>query len=202
MTIENYKIGLEKNKANYAPLTPISFLERTSNIFPNYTSIISENNKFTWKNTFTRCKLFASALQKKNIKKGDTVSIISPNTSAMYEAHFGIPMAGAVINTINTRLDSKTISQILNHSDSKLIFSDTEFLPVIKQAFKINNHKIPIIFIDDCSDFSKNIDENQSYEDFLNEGNPQDFKFNLNIEDEWFPISLSYTSGTTENQKE
>ena len=201
MTIENYKIGLEKNKANYAPLTPISFLERTSNIFPNYTSIISENNKFTWKNTFTRCKLFASALQKKNIKKGDTVSIISPNTSAMYEAHFGIPMAGAVINTINTRLDSKTISQILNHSDSKLIFSDTEFLPVIKQAFKINNHKIPIIFIDDCSDFSKNIDENQSYEDFLNEGNPQDFKFNLNIDDEWFPISLSYTSGTTGKPK-
>jgi fatty-acyl-CoA synthase len=201
VTIENYKIGLEKNKANYAPLTPISFLERTSNIFPNYTSIISENNKFTWKNTFTRCKLFASALQKKNIKKGDTVSIISPNTSAMYEAHFGIPMAGAVINTINTRLDSKTISQILNHSDSKLIFSDTEFLPVIKQAFKINNHKIPIIFIDDCSDFSKNIDENQSYEDFLNEGNPQDFKFNLNIDDEWFPISLSYTSGTTGKPK-
>jgi fatty-acyl-CoA synthase len=145
--------------------------------------------------------LFASALQKKNIKKGDTVSIISPNTSAMYEAHFGIPMAGAVINTINTRLDSKTISQILNHSDSKLIFSDTEFLPVIKQAFKINNHKIPIIFIDDCSDFSKNIDENQSYEDFLNEGNPQDFKFNLNIDDEWFPISLSYTSGTTGKPK-
>jgi len=201
MTIENYKIGLEKNKANFASLTPISFLERTSNIFPNYTSIISENKKFTWKTTFTRCRLFASALLKKNIKKGDTVSIMAPNTSAMYEAHFGIPMAGAVINTINIRLDPKTISHILNHSDSKLIFSDTEFLPVIKQAFNISNHKIPIIFIDDCKDFSNNIDENQSYEDFLNEGDPQDFKFNLNIEDEWFPISLSYTSGTTGNPK-
>ena len=201
MTIENYKIGLEKNKANFALLTPISFLERTSNIFPNYTSIISENKKFTWKTTFTRCRLFASALLKKNIKKGDTVSIMAPNTSAMYEAHFGIPMAGAVINTINIRLDPKTISHILNHSDSKLIFSDTEFLPVIKQAFKISNHKIPIIFIDDCKDFSNNIDEGQSYEDFLNEGNPQDFKFNLNIEDEWFPISLSYTSGTTGTPK-
>jgi fatty-acyl-CoA synthase len=201
MTIENYKIGLEKNKANFALLTPISFLERTSNIFPNYTSIISENKKFTWKTTFTRCRLFASALLKKNIKKGDTVSIMAPNTSAMYEAHFGIPMAGAVINTINIRLDPKTISHILNHSDSKLIFSDTEFLPVIKQAFKISNHKIPIIFIDDCKDFSNNIDENQSYEDFLNEGDPQDFKFNLNIEDEWFPISLSYTSGTTGKPK-
>ena len=201
MTIENYKIGLEKNKANFASLTPISFLERTSNIFPNYTSIISENNKFTWKTTFTRCRLFASSLQKKNIKKGDTVSIMAPNTSALYEAHFAIPMAGAVINTINIRLDPKTISHILNHSDSKLIFSDTEFLPVIKQAFKISNHKIPIIFIDDCKDFSNNIDENQSYEDFLNEGDPQDYKFNLNIEDEWFPISLSYTSGTTGKPK-
>ena len=201
MTIENYKIGLQKNKANFASLTPISFLERTANIFPNYTSIISENNKFTWKSTFARCRLFASALQKKNIKKGDTVSIIAPNTSAMYEAHFAIPMVGAVINTINIRLDPKTISLILNHSDSKLIFSDTEFLPVIKQAFKIGTHKIPIIFIDDCEDFSKNIDEGQSYEDFLNEGNLQDFKFNLSIEDEWFPISLSYTSGTTGDPK-
>ena len=201
MTIENYKIGLEKNKANFASLTPISFLERTSNIFPNYTSIISENNKFTWKTTFTRCRLFASALQKKNIKKGDTVSIMAPNTSAMYEAHFAIPMAGAVINTINIRLDPKTISHILNHSDSKLIFSDTEFLPVIKQALEISNHKIPIIFVDDCKDFSNNIDVGQSYEDFLNEGNPQDLKFDLNIVDEWFPISLSYTSGTTGNPK-
>ncbi len=201
MTIKNYKIGLEKNKANFASLTPISFLERASNIFPNYTSIISENNKFTWKTTFTRCRLFASALQKKNIKKGDTVSIMAPNTSAMYEAHFAIPMAGAVINTINIRLDPKTISHILNHSDSKLIFSDTEFLPVIKQALEISNHKIPIIFVDDCKDFSNNIDVGQSYEDFLNEGNPQDLKFDLNIVDEWFPISLSYTSGTTGNPK-
>ncbi len=201
MTIKNYKIGLEKNKANFASLTPISFLERASNIFPNYTSIISENNKFTWKTTFTRCRLFASALQKKNIKKGDTVSIMAPNTSAMYEAHFAIPMAGAVINTINIRLDPKAISHILNHSDSKLIFSDTEFLPAIKQALEISNHKIPIIFVDDCKDFSNNIDVGQSYEDFLNEGNPQDLKFDLNIVDEWFPISLSYTSGTTGNPK-
>ena len=84
MSLKNYKIGLLKNKANFASLTPISFLERTASIFPNYTSIISENKKFTWKSTFARCKLFASSLQKKKIKIGDTVSIISPNTSAMY----------------------------------------------------------------------------------------------------------------------
>ena len=201
MTIRNYKTGLEKNKANYVPLSPVTFLKRTADIFPNYTSIISENNKFTWKSTFTRCKLFASSLKKRKIKKGDTVSIIAPNSSAMYEAHFAIPMIGAVINTINIRLDAKTVSFILTHSDSKIIFSDTEFLPIVKEALKISRQKIPIIFIEDDLNFSKNIKGDQSYEDFLNEGNLEDYKFDLIIEDEWFPISLSYTSGTTGNPK-
>ena len=201
MTIRNHKTGLEKNKANYVPLSPVTFLKRTADIFPNYTSIISENNKFTWKSTFTRCKLFASSLKKRKIKKGDTVSIIAPNSSAMYEAHFAIPMIGAVINTINVRLDAKTVSFILTHSDSKIIFSDTEFLPIVKEALKISRQKIPIIFIEDDLNFSKNIKGDQSYEDFLNEGNLEDYKFDLIIEDEWFPISLSYTSGTTGNPK-
>ena len=201
MTIRNHKTGLEKNKANYVPLSPVTFLKRTADIFPNYTSIISENNKFTWKSTFTRCKLFASSLKKRKIKKGDTVSIIAPNSSAMYEAHFAIPMIGAVINTINIRLDAKTVSFILTHSDSKIIFSDTEFLPIVKEALKISRQKIPIIFIEDDLNFSKNIKGDQSYENFLNEGNLEDYKFDLIIEDEWFPISLSYTSGTTGNPK-
>ena len=201
MTIRNHKTGLEKNKANYVPLSPVTFLKRTADIFPNYTSIISENNKFTWKSTFTRCKLFASSLKKRKIKKGDTVSIIAPNSSAMYEAHFAIPMIGAVINTINIRLDAKTVSFILTHSDSKIIFSDTEFLPIVKEALQISRQKIPIIFIEDDLNFSKNIKGDQSYEDFLNEGNLEDYKFDLIIEDEWFPISLSYTSGTTGNPK-
>ena len=201
MTIRNHKTGLEKNKANYVPLSPVTFLKRTADIFPNYTSIISENNKFTWKSTFTRCKLFASSLKKRKIKKGDTVSIIAPNSSAMYEAHFAIPMIGAVINTINIRLDAKTVSFILTHSDSKIIFSDTEFLPIVKEALKISRQKLPIIFIEDDLNFSKNIKGDQSYEDFLNEGNLEDCKFDLMIEDEWFPISLSYTSGTTGNPK-
>jgi len=201
VTIRNHKTGLEKNKANYVPLSPVTFLKRTADIFPNYTSIISENNKFTWKSTFTRCKLFASSLKKRKIKKGDTVSIIAPNSSAMYEAHFAIPMIGAVINTINIRLDAKTVSFILTHSDSKIIFSDTEFLPIVKEALKISRQKIPIICIEDDLNFSKNIKGDQSYEDFLNEGNLEDYKFDLIIEDEWFPISLSYTSGTTGNPK-
>ena len=201
MAIQKYKDGLKKNKANFASLTPISFLERTATIFPTYTSIISENNKFTWKTTFVRSKLFASSLKKRKIKKGDTVSIIAPNTSAMYEAHFAIPMAGAVINTINIRQDPKTISYILKHSDSKIVFVDTEFLPVVKKSFKIGKHKIPIIFIEDCEDFSNNIDGDQSYESFLEEGSLDDSKFNLTVDDEWSPISLSYTSGTTGNPK-
>ena len=201
MTIRNHKTGLEKNKANYVPLSPVTFLKRTADIFPNYTSIISENNKFTWKSTFARCKLFASSLKKRKIKKGDTVSIIAPNSSAMYEAHFAIPMIGAVINTINIRLDAKTVSFILTHSDSKIIFSDTEFLPIVKEALKISRQKIPIIFIEDDLNFSKNIKGDQSYEDFLKEGKLEDYKFDLIIEDEWFPISLSYTSGTTGNPK-
>ena len=201
MTIRNHKTGLEKNKANYVPLSPVTFLKRTADIFPNYTSIISENNKFTWKSTFTRCKLFASSLKKRKIKRGDTVSIIAPNSSAMYEAHFAIPMIGAVINTINIRLDAKTVSFILTHSDSKIIFSDTEFLPIVKEALKISRQKIPIIFIEDDLNFSKNIKGDQSYEDFLNESNLEDYKFDSIIEDEWFPISLSYTSGTTGNPK-
>jgi len=201
VTIGNHKIGLKKNRANYVPLSPITFLKRTADIFPNYISIISENNKFTWKSTFARCKLFASSLKKRKIKKGDTVSIIAPNSSAMYEAHFAIPMIGAVINTINIRLDAKTIAFILKHSDSKIIFSDTEFLPIVKEALKISRQKISIIFIEDDLNFSKNIEGDQSYEDFLNEGNLEDYKFNLEIEDEWSPISLSYTSGTTGNPK-
>ena len=201
MIIRNHKTGLEKNKANYVPLSPVTFLKRTADIFPNYTSIISENNKFTWKSTFTRCKLFASSLKKRKIKKGDTVSIIAPNSSAMYEAHFAIPMIGAVINTINIRLDAKTVSFILTHSDSKIIFSDTEFLPIVKEALKISRQEIPIIFIEDDLNFSKNVKGDQSYEDFLNESNLEDHTFDLIIEDEWFPISLSYTSGTTGNPK-
>ena len=200
MTIKNYKKNLNKNRVNYYPLSPVSFLERTATIYPDYKSIITENKSFTWKETFTRCKIFASALKKK-IKKGDTVSIMSPNTSAMYEAHFSIPMIGAVINTINVRLDAKTISLILNHSDSKLIFVDSEFLPAVKDAFKIGRHKIPIIVINDCKDFKKNISKETLYENFIKQGNPKDLGLTLNIHDEWFPISLSYTSGTTGEPK-
>lgn len=180
-------------------MSPVSFLDRAANVFPNYTSIISEDKKFTWKQTFQRCNLFASSLKKKKIKSGDTVSIIAPNTIALYESHFAIPMVGAVINTINIRLDADTISYIISHSNSKLIFVDTEFLPVIKKAFKIGKHKIPIIIIKDNKKFSRNLGNFETYESFLKKGNVSSLIFS--IKDEWFPISLSYTSGTTGRPK-
>ena len=124
MTIKNYKIGLKKNKANFVPLTPVSFLERTANVFPNYTAIITDNKSFTWKNTFDRCKLFASALKRKKIKTGDTISIIAPNTRAMYEAHFAIPMAGAVINAINLCKSDQNRGKV-NVSNNKVLYNQS-----------------------------------------------------------------------------
>ena len=112
--------------------------------------------------------MFASSLIKNKIKAGDVVSIMAPNTYAMYEAHFAIPMAGAIINTINIRLDAKTISYIIKHSKTKLVFVDSEFLPIIRKAFKIGNHKIKIIAIKEDKKFSSNIKNEILYEKFLN----------------------------------
>ena len=199
MNIKNYK-NLKKNKANFEPLTPIDFLKRSAKVFPNYISVISENKKFTWGQTFKRCNLLASALAKYKIKTGDVVSIMAPNTSAMYEAHFGIPMIGAILNAINIRLDAKTISYIIGHSKTKIIFVDTEFLPIIREALKIKNLKIPIIAIKDDNKFSRNIKKEKLYEDFLKKGSKKN-TMSSKIRDEWSPISLGYTSGTTNKPK-
>ena len=110
--MSNYNKNLEKNDANYVPLTPLSFLERTKDIYPNYEAIIYESRKYTWKNVYDRCVKFASALDKIGIKTGDTVSIMAFNTPEIFEAHYSIPMVGAVINAINTRLDSNPIRYI------------------------------------------------------------------------------------------
>ncbi len=193
-------MNLKKNRANYTPLTPIDFLKRTASIFPNYISLISRNKKFTWGKTYKRCRLLASSLIKRKIKNGDVVSIMAPNTTAMYEAHFGIPMSGAILNTINIRLDAKTISYIIGHSKTKIIFVDTEFLPIIREALSIKKYKIPIIAIKDDKKYSYNIRKEQLYEDFLKKGSKHAL-LNFKIKDEWSPISLGYTSGTTNKPK-
>ena len=196
-----YETNLDKNQANYVPLTPLSFLERAKDIYPNYEAVVYESRKYTWSEVYKRCIKFASALDKLGIKIGDTVSVLAFNTPEIFEAHYSIPMVGAVINAINTRLDSKTISYILNHSEAKVLIVDRQFHDVVKKALEEVNSKITIIDIDDkdanLTD-SKNIGSLE-YEEFLNSGD-ENFKWKM-PKDEWQAIALGYTSGTTGNPK-
>ena len=116
--MNQYETNLEKNNANFVPLTPLSFLQRAKDIYPNYEAIVYEDRKYTWKEVYKRCLKFASALEKIGIKKGDTVSFLAFNTPEIFEAHYSVPMTGGVLNTINIRLDAKTISYILDDSDA------------------------------------------------------------------------------------
>ena len=196
-----YETNLDKNDANYVPLTPLSFLERAKDIYPNYEAVVYESRKYTWSEVYKRCIKFASALDKLGIKTGDTVSVLAFNTPEIFEAHYSIPMVGAVINAINTRLDSKTISYILNHGEAKVLIVDRQFHDVVKKALEDVNSKITIIDIDDkdanLTD-SKNIGSLE-YEEFLNSGD-ENFKWKM-PKDEWQAIALGYTSGTTGNPK-
>ena len=196
-----YETNLDKNEANYVPLTPLSFLERAKDIYPNYEAVVYESRKYSWSEVYKRCIKFASALDKLGIKTGDTVSVLAFNTPEIFEAHYSIPMVGAVINAINTRLDSKTISYILNHSEAKVLIVDRQFHDVVKKALEEVNSKITIIDIDDkdakLTD-SKNIGSLE-YEEFLNSGD-ENFKWKM-PKDEWQAIALGYTSGTTGNPK-
>ena len=199
--MSSYDKNLDKNEANFVPLSPLTFLERTKDIYPNYESLIYESRKYTWKETYDRCVKFASALDKIGIKTGDTVSVMAFNTPEIFEAHYSIPMVGGVINAINTRLDPKTISYILNHSDAKVLIVDRQFHEVIAKALKDVKNKIIIIDIED-----KNIDTSKfkkigelEYESFLRTGD-LNYKWKK-PDDEWQAISLGYTSGTTGNPK-
>ncbi len=201
--MNQFSTDLNKNKANYIPLTPLSFITRAKDIYPNYESVVYGNRNYTWLQTYNRCTKFASALKKKGIGLGSTVSIIAANTPELLEAHYSIPMTGGVVNTINTRLDAQTIAYILEHSDAKLLITDTQFSPTIKKALSIYGKKIPIIDIhDDQAIFKEGEGEkigDWTYEEFLNTGEDN---FNWSFpEDEWQAISLSYTSGTTGKPK-
>ena len=199
--MNHYDTNLDKNQANYIPLSPLSFLERTKNIYPNYEAIVYESRSYTWSEVYKRCVKFASALDKIGIKKGDTVSVMAFNTPEIFEAHYSIPMVGAVINAINTRLDSNTISYILEHSDAKVLIVDRQFHEVISKALEKVKKKIKIIDIVDkdidTSSFNK-IGELE-YESFLSSGD-ENYKWKI-PNDEWQAISLGYTSGTTGNPK-
>ncbi len=199
--MSHYDTDLDKNKANYVPLSPLTFLERTKDIYPNYEALVYESRSYTWKEVYKRCVKFASALDKLGVKTGDTVSIMAFNTPEIFEAHYSIPMVGAVINAINTRLDPNTISYILQHSDAKVLIVDRQFHDVIEKALKNVKNKITIIDIDDqdidTSSFKK-IGEHE-YENFLNTGD-ENYEWKK-PKDEWEAISLGYTSGTTGKPK-
>ncbi len=199
--MSHYDTNLDKNKANYVPLTPLSFLERAKDVYPNYEAIVYEDRKYTWLEVYKRAVKFASALEKIGIKKGDTVSFLAFNTPEIFEAHYSVPMTGAVLNTINIRLDANTISYILKHSDAKVLVVDRQLHQEVKKALSKLEKKIIVIDIhDQFADQSKleTIGELE-YEQFLNTGD-ENYKWKM-PEDEWQAISLSYTSGTTGNPK-
>jgi len=199
--MNHYDTNLDKNEANYVPLSPLTFLERTKDIYPNYEAVVYESRSYTWGDIYKRCVKFASALDKLGVKTGDTVSIMAFNTPEIFEAHYSIPMVGAVINAINTKLDPKTISYILEHSNAKVLIVDRQFHDVIEKALKNVKNKITIIDIDDkdidTSSFEKIGDF--EYESFLSTGD-ENYEWKK-PKDEWQAISLGYTSGTTGNPK-
>jgi fatty-acyl-CoA synthase len=195
-----YQYGLDKNTANYTPLTPLTFIERSASIYPDRLAVIHGQRRYTWLQTFTRARRLASALVRKGIGKGDTVAVMLNNTPEMYECHFGIPVTGAVLNTLNTRLDAETIAFMLKHAEAKLLIADREYSPIVKKALAALGQTITVIDVDDPEytgpgERLSTID----YEAFLAQGDPQ-FAWS-GPTDEWDAISLNYTSGTTGNPK-
>ncbi len=200
MTHNNpYTVGLDKNPANYVPLSPLTFLERAAAVYPQHTSLVHGTLRYTWAETYERCRRLASALHKRGIGEGDTVAILGFNTPAMFEAHYGVPMTGAVLHSINTRLDAPTIAFMLQHGEAKLLITDREASPTISQALKMLDKPIPVIDIDDPLAIGGALLGEKSYEALLEEGDPN-FTWSL-PKDEWQAITLNYTSGTTGNPK-
>jgi fatty-acyl-CoA synthase len=191
--------NLEKNAANYAPLTPLSFLERAAYVSPQRTSVIHGAARYTWGETYARCRRLASALAKRGIGFGDTVAAMLPNTPPMYEMHFGVAMLGAVLNTLNTRLDAEAIAFMLEHGEARLLISDPEFAPTVEAALRLLKKKIPVIDAVDAEfPGGKRLGE-LTYEELVAGGDPE-FAWRWPA-DEWEAISLNYTSGTTGNPK-
>ncbi|MGU9951823.1 MAG: AMP-binding protein [Gammaproteobacteria bacterium WSBS_2016_MAG_OTU1] len=190
--------GLEKNAANYVPLTPLSYLVRAARVYPHRTATIYNKRRQTWGEVFRRCKNFAAALQKNNIQRGDVVSLVAANTPEIFEAHFAVPMAGAILNAINVRLDEATLRYIFTHAETKIIFVDGEFGTKVRAAVAEMDNPPMLIDIEDDS-FGGDKVGVCTYEEFIAQADGAELF--LMPEDEWDPISLNYTSGTTGNPK-
>ncbi|MDR1990796.1 MAG: AMP-binding protein, partial [Acidobacteriaceae bacterium] len=195
-----YNIGLDKNPANYVPLTPLSFLARSATVYPNHVSAVYEGRRFTWAETYARCRRFASYLASHGIGVGDTVAAMLPNVPAMVELHFAIPMAGAVLNALNIRLDAPSLAFQLDHSGAQIILVDPEFSSVITEALSQMSGPQPfVIDVDDASFTGGARIGAIEYETALAQGDPNFAP--VTPQDEWDAIALGYTSGTTGNPK-
>ncbi|HKO72275.1 MAG TPA: acyl-CoA synthetase [Bradyrhizobium sp.] len=195
-----YNVGLDKTPANYVPLTPLSFLARSAAVYPDLISTIYEGRTFTWAQTYARCRRFASFLASQKIGEGDTVAAMLPNVPAMNEVHFAVPMAGAVLNALNIRLDAPSIAFQLDHGGAKIILVDPEFSAVIAEALGLMKGPKPfVIDVNDPSFVGGKQIGGVEYEDALAQGD-ENFAPRL-PQDEWEAIALSYTSGTTGNPK-
>ncbi|MBN9586451.1 MAG: acyl-CoA synthetase [Afipia sp.] len=196
----HYSIGLDKTPANYVPLTPLSFLARSAAVYPDLTSTVYEGRSFTWAQTYERCRRFASFLARRGIGRGDTVAAMLPNIPAMNELHFAVPMAGAVLNALNIRLDAASIAFQLDHGGAKIILVDPEFTGVITDALKLMSGPKPLVIdVDDAAFGSGRRIGELEYEAAVESGDPA-FAWQ-HPEDEWDAIALGYTSGTTGNPK-
>ena len=195
-----FNTDLDRNPANYEPLTPLQFLERAATVFPNHTAIVHGDLRISYAHFYTRSRQLASALAKCSITRGDTVSALLPNTPAMLECHYGVPMAGAVLHSINTRLDAAVIAFQLDHAQSQVVVVDSEFIPLLRKALDLAKVQPLVIQCDDpmydgpCSD-----QDAIDYEMFIASGDPN-FIW-LRPLDEWDAISINYTSGTTGDPK-
>jgi fatty-acyl-CoA synthase len=196
-----YDIDLDKSPANYQPLTPLSFLARSAAVYPDHVAIIHGKSRTSYATFYARARKLASALVKARIKKGDTVSVILANTPVMLECHYGVPMMGAVLNTLNTRLDAMTIGFSLDHAETKLLIVDKEFAGLAKNAIQLMKGPKPIVvdYVDPEFPVEGERLSSIEYEQFIS-GGDANFEW-LWPADEWEAISLNYTSGTTGNPK-
>jgi fatty-acyl-CoA synthase len=195
-----YDVGLDRNAANFVALSPLSFLKRTACVYPQRTALVHGRLRQSWTQTYGRCRRLASALAKRGLGRGDTVSAMLPNVPAMFEAHFGVAMCGAVLNTLNTRLDAEAIAFMLGHAGTRVLLTDREFATVIEKALALLDGPRPLVVdVEDADAPAAAALGEISYEALLGEGDP-DFEWTLPL-DEWDAISLNYTSGTTGNPK-
>ena len=196
MTVtSHYSQGLEKNPANYTPLSPLTFIQRAAAVYPSHPAVVYGELQQTWAQTYQRCRQLASALQRAGVQQDDTVAVMMPNIPAMYEINFAIPMAGAVINALNTRLDADAIAYMLQHSGARVIIADREYADTLEAALEQLSEKPLVVDVDDPACNTGRALGEFEYEAFLKTGDPE-FAWQ-NVEDEWQAIALGYTSGTT-----